>query len=143
MTEPAADWRPAFIRARLAEEEADARAAEYWPPSAVSSAISGDPFREFASSLTPKEGAHIARQDPPTTFVRVKRIRQLVREYEMVSRQAEVDIETSRIDPANRERVTWELKGRVLAMSAVMNYVAAIWRDHPDWGGNDAEGPTA
>lgn len=136
------DALTAFIRARLDDEEGDARSAEKaqghaWRFIALRAAVRGEDGGDLGT-FKADVGAHIARQDPAATLARVAALRALVDLHEpttCTSYWHETNggfVDNGLICDicANHDRedgVTGEWP------CATMRHLAAIWRDHPDF----------
>ncbi|WP_131802139.1 DUF6221 family protein [Parafrankia soli] len=142
----------AFILARLAEEERDARAAcqEPW-----SMPWPGEPFLaigEFAGAILTPEGLgvvdppevqHMVRQQPAATLARVVALRGLMGLHRTTSGPGvpESGYNATVCDacgPHEPGDDGWKLEGidvwdPVMYPCPTIRHVAAIWRDHEDY----------
>lgn len=143
------DALTAFIRARLDEEERDAKAAQPGPWNAEASphvvTEDGGTVAAYVEGWTVEptlideaDARHIARQDPAATLARVAALRALVDLHEPTkcasywheTKGGFVDNGLICDICANHDRedgVTGEWP------CTTMRHIAAIWRDHPDF----------
>jgi hypothetical protein len=124
------DALTAFCRARLDEEERDARAAtpgpwvaEPWRGALQVARKSDAATAAVVDDIdTPADAVHIARQDPAATLARVAALRALVG-------WAELHLSTKPTDPDDADAVDSVHE----AVREAHGRLAAIWCDHPDY----------
>ncbi len=147
-----------FILARVAEREAGARAAYASPWSAggnpgghVWTGADDDPedgptvyVNGGIYANQRKTAEHIARvADPDRVLAECEAMREIVERLAQAERLCEANAEehakASRGGLANQEQITalrthgWELRGRREALRYMVDVLARLWADHPDF----------
>lgn len=150
-----------FILARVAEDEQAARAATTgpWertvdehngPNDGVDVGIWSDAAERYpvesmviGNRNALADAAHIVRHDPERALAECAAMREIVGRLAQAERLCEANAEehakASRGGLANQEQITalrthgWELRGRREALRYVVDVLAAIWSDHPDY----------
>ncbi len=132
------EWT-AFLRARLDEKEATAKAAQAPSPwkaashesdSWIVTDATGEPLIYDEGTPSLEEAAHIALNDPARVLREVEAIRAHIRMWEAFA------VNFTHVDETEFEFAKREALEDVLAADA------AIWSDHPDYPGRRQEAVT-